>query len=80
MNATFPISANRTTTEMNVIYLSHRAEQMEAMRRDFAILWVKELLPKLGTSDPRKIGAAQHEAWMKFLKNKQSLDAPSASV
>lgn len=51
---------------MNVIRHLHHEEQMEALRRDFALLWVRELLPKLGTSDPRKIAAAQHDAWKKY--------------
>lgn len=65
---------------MNTIRQLHHDEQMEALRRDFALLWVRELLPKLGTADPRRIAAAQHEAWTKFRKDHQSLDTPEASA
>lgn len=51
---------------MTEIQQLHHDEQMEAMRRDFALLWVRELIPKIGTNDPRKIAAAQHKAWTEF--------------
>jgi hypothetical protein len=50
----------KTTEQLN------HDERMAVLRREFALLWVREILPKLNTPNPREIAAAQHEAWNKF--------------
>lgn len=51
----------------------HHQEQMEALRRDFGIVWESELKPlalSFGITEFKELAAIEHAAWNSFRKNK----------